>query len=339
MQGAAQWLERHQVVLCVLAVAGAVVLGMWAPGAAVPLEHVITPALAALLYVTFLGVPMSRVWRGLTDARFFVTLLVVNFVCVPLVAFGLSRLVASDRGVLIGVLLVLLTPCVDYVVVFAGLAGGSRERLLAATPVLLLLQLALLPVYLWLFAGAQAAGAIEAAPFVRALVVLIVIPALLAGLTQRAARRWRPARMLQGASAAAMVPLLLTTLVAVTASQVGGGLAGLDMLATVVPLFAVFVIAAAFVGIAGARIAGLDARRGIAVTFSATTRNSLVVLPFALALPAAYAVAPLVVVTQTIVELVAMVVLVPLFRSAGGRSLLRRLLPPAPRPTAEDATP
>ena len=47
-----------------------------------------------------------------------------------------------------------------------------------------------------------------------------------------------------------------------------------------------------------------------AATFSGVTRNSLVVLPLALALPASFALTPLVVVTQTLVELVAMVVMV-----------------------------
>jgi ACR3 family arsenite efflux pump ArsB len=60
--------------------------------------------------------------------------LVLNFVVVPVVVFGLSRAVAADQAVLVGVLFVLLTPCVDYVIVFTGLAGGARARLLAATP-------------------------------------------------------------------------------------------------------------------------------------------------------------------------------------------------------------
>lgn len=46
--------------------------------------------------------------------------------------------------------------------------------------------------------------------------------------------------------------------------------------------------------------------------FSGATRNSLVVLPLALALPAELAIAPLAVVTQTLIELVGMVVLVQL---------------------------
>ena len=46
--------------------------------------------------------------------------------------------------------------------------------------------------------------------------------------------------------------------------------------------------------------------------FSGATRNSLVVLPLALALPAPLSLAPVVVVTQTLVELVGMVIFVRL---------------------------
>ncbi|MFT8394469.1 hypothetical protein [Propionibacterium sp.] len=49
-----------------------------------------------------------------------------------------------------------------------------------------------------------------------------------------------------------------------------------------------------------------------AVVSIGTTRNSLVVLPFVLLLPAGFDLAPLVVVTQTLVELVVMVIMVRL---------------------------
>ena len=57
-----------------------------------------------------------------------------------------------------------------------------------------------------------------------------------------------------------------------------------------------------------------------AVVFSGVTRNSLVVLPLALALPGAYALTPLVVVTQTLVELLIMVVMVAYARRAMPRA-------------------
>jgi len=41
------------------------------------------------------------------------------------VAFGLSQLAPAGRAVELGVLMVLLTPCIDYVIVLTPLAGGS----------------------------------------------------------------------------------------------------------------------------------------------------------------------------------------------------------------------
>ena len=64
--------------------------------------------------------------------------------------------------------MVLLTPCIDYVIVFTRLAGGSDRRLLAAAPLLMLAQMALLPVYLWLFMGSELADIVEPGPFVEA---------------------------------------------------------------------------------------------------------------------------------------------------------------------------
>nr|WP_306670119.1 hypothetical protein [Rhodococcus opacus] len=93
-------------------------------------------------------------------------------------------------------LLVLLCPCVDYVIVFSGLAGGSSRRLLAATPLLLIAQMVLLPVFLFAFLGSGLAGIVEAGPFLQAFLVLIVIPLALAWITQSG----RPAQRSGGRS-------------------------------------------------------------------------------------------------------------------------------------------
>ena len=80
----------------------------------------------------------------------------------------------------------------------------------------------------------------------------------------------------------------------------------------VVPVFVAFVPIAAVVGAVAARFARLDVPSRRTIVFSGVTRNSLVVLPLALALPAAFDLAPLVVVTQTLVELLVLVLLVRL---------------------------
>ena len=79
-----------------------------------------------------------------------------------------------------------------------------------------------------------------------------------------------------------------------------------------VPLYAGFLVVMAALGVPAARVFSLDVASGRALVFSGATRNSLVVLPLALALPASLSLAPVVVVTQTLIELVGMVVYVRL---------------------------
>lgn len=306
--GWVDWADRHQVALYLGAIVVAAAFGLAAPDAALPLEHAITPVLALLLYATFLGVPFARVVRAVRDGRFIAVVLVVNFVLVPLVVWGLSRIVAHDAALLIGVLLVLLTPCIDYVVVFTGIAGGDRERLLAATPLLMLLQIALLPGYLWLMAGPDVLSSVDARPFLEAFLLLIVLPLALAAATQAWARRARFARGVVAVASVVMVPLMMATLAVVVASQVSAVGGQLARLVPVALVFVAFVIVAVPLAALAARTARLDVPATRAVVFSGSTRNSLVVLPLALALPEPLA--PLVVVTQTLVELVAMVALV-----------------------------
>ncbi|UNK72619.1 bile acid:sodium symporter [Microbacterium sp. H1-D42] len=304
------WMERHQVALYLLALAVGAAVGLLAPSVAVPAGQSITPVLALLLYVTFLGVPFAQIGRAARDGRFLTTVLVLNFVVAPVVVWMLSRIVAHDQALLVGVLFVLLTPCVDYVIVFTGLAGGAKDRLLASTPLLMLAQILLLPVYLWLFVGAEFVAVVDARPFVEAFLLLIAAPLAAAALTQMLARRMPWAERLRRWALQTMVPLMMLTLAVVVASQVSGVGARLGALALAVPVYVLFAVVMFGLGVRMGRAGRSDARAQRAIVFSGVTRNSLVVLPLVLALPAAFDLAPLAVVTQTLVELVIMVVMV-----------------------------
>lgn len=322
-------LERHQIALYLAAIAAGAVVGLLIPGAH-RLEPAIEPVLALLLFATFLGVPLTAIGRSFRDARFLGALGVVNFVIVPVVAFGLSRFVADDPALLFGVLLVLLTPCIDYVIVFAGLAGGASDRLLAAAPLLMLAQMLLLPLYLLVFLGPDGVAVVEIAPFARAFLLLIVVPLGAAALVQLLAKRHRSGEVIQRVTADLMVPLMVATLFTVVASTAGAVGAAGPRLLTLVPIYVAFLAIMVFVGLLVARAFRLDVPRARALTFSGATRNSLVVLPLALALPPALALAPVVVVAQTLVELIGMVVLVRFLprilrgRSASGAKWHRR---------------
>ncbi|WP_295687139.1 bile acid:sodium symporter [uncultured Brevibacterium sp.] len=312
MERIVEWWDCHQVTLYLVAIAVGAGIGLGLPAQAPALAHAIEPALFLLLFATFVGIPLITVGRALRDVRFLLTVLVANFLVVPIIAFALSRVVTDDPGLEAGVLLVLLTPCIDYVIVFTGLAGGARDRLLAAAPLLMLVQMLLLPAYLLAFTGGTAASAIDLAPFGRAFLVLIVLPLGAAAAVQALARRHRAARVATDASGALMVPLMMVTLVVVIGSQIAAVGGQITAVLRVVPLYAVFLVLAVGVGLVAARSARLDVPGARAVVFSTATRNSLVVLPLALAMPAELALAPLAVVAQTLVELLGMVLLVRL---------------------------
>jgi ACR3 family arsenite transporter len=293
-------LERRQVPLYLAAIAAGLLLGAAVPQTGPVLEIAVEPAIAALLLVTFHGIPLRELGRSLQHRRFLLALLAVNFAAVPLLVLVLTRPLVGAPELLVPALLVLLAPCVDYVIVFAALAGGAREQLLAATPLLMLAQMLALPVLVPLLAGGAGAGLFSPAPFLRALVLLILLPLLLAALLQRLV----PALDLSSA----MVPLMVVVLLSVVASQTPRALAGGTALLALLPVYVAFLVLAVAAGIGISRLARLEAPEARAVTFSGATRNSLVVLPLALALP--FPLAPAAVVTQTLVELVGMLVLV-----------------------------
>ena len=293
-------LERRQVPLYLAAIAAGLLLGAAVPQAGPVLEVTVEPAIAALLLVTFHGIPLRALGRSLQDRRFLLALLAVNFLAVPLLVLVLTRPLVGAPELLVPALLVLLAPCVDYVIVFAGLAGGAREQLLAATPLLMLAQMLALPVLVPLLAGGAGSGLFSPVPFLRALVLLILLPLFLAAVLQRLV----PALDLSSA----MVPLMVAVLQTVAASQTPRALAGGTALLALLPVYVVFLVLAVAAGLGISRLARLEVPEARAVTFSGATRNSLVVLPLALALP--FPLAPAAVVAQTLVELVGMVVLV-----------------------------
>lgn len=126
-----------------------------------------------------------------------------------------------------------------------------------------------------------------------------------------------------------MVPLMVATLFAVVASRAGAVGDSLGQLLVLVPIYVGFLVVITALGSSGRRIFRLDVPAIRALVFSGASRNSFVVLPLALALPASLSLAPVVGVTQTLVELIGMVIFV---------RLLPRLVP-SPRRQIEPGQP
>lgn len=269
-------------------------------------EALLWPTLMFLLYATFVQVPLLHLRGAFRDHRFVVAVLMGNFIVLPALAWALVQWLPPDPALRLGVLLVLLVPCTDWFITFSQLGGGNVPRAIAVTPINLLLQLLLLPIYLWLMLGADLSAALTPADVWPALVVVFA-PLAAAALSER----WIEARAERGRVRERLawwpVPLLAVVVFLIAGAQVSAVRAALGLFLVLVPLFVAFLLLAALVakGLAGST--GLPPDQGRTVAFSLGTRNSFVVLPFALSLPAGWEIAAVVIVVQSLVELFGMV--------------------------------
>jgi ACR3 family arsenite efflux pump ArsB len=160
-----------------------------------------------------------------------------------------------------------------------------------------------------MFVSSAVAGIVEAAPFLEAFLALIVLPLGLAWLTEALAERSPRGQSWRSTMGWFPVPMMALTLFVVIASQLPRVQDSIDQITAVVPIYLAFLVIMPLIGRAVADRLELESGASRALVFTGVTRNSLVVLPLAVALPAGYELVPAVVVTQTLVELVGMVVL------------------------------
>ena len=304
-------LERWQAPIYLVTVVLAAVMAWQFDGMQV-LEVAINPALALMLYVTFLQVPWTALRAVWVQGRFLLALLVTNFVAIPLLVGVLSLMLPSDDLLRFGVLLVLLAPCIDYVGTFAHMGKADARLLLACTPVLLVVQMLLLPFYIEVMLGSQAADWVQLGAFVDAFIWLIVAPLALAVATQRWAQRSSTGQRWSAVLALLPVPATAMVLFVVMAAVVPQLGAAPDAVRQVLPVYVAFAVLAPAVAWCVAQLFKLPAPAARAVAFSGSTRNSLVVLPLALAVPGAMPVLPAVIVAQTLVELLSELVYIQL---------------------------
>lgn len=318
-------LERNQVWVYLAAIVGGLLLGGLMPGVGPSFEVLLWPVLAILLYTTFVQVPLLHVRNAFRDRRFALAILLGNFVLVPLVVWLAIQWLPEDPAIRLGVLLVLLVPCTDWFITFAQLGRGDTARAIAVTPLNLLLQLLLLPFYLWLMLPSEDfSAALTIEGLLPAALALVGLPLVAAILTER----WLEAQPERAAWRDRLgwwpVPLLAMVVFLIAAAQVVTVLGAGSVLLAVLPVFIGFLLVAALLALALTRWLQLSSEAGRTLAFSLGTRNSFVVLPFALALPAGWEATVVVIVFQSLVELFGMVFYLwwlprHLFKKSGGQ--------------------
>tara|TARA_R100000306_G_scaffold62603_1_gene75591 strand:- start:57353 stop:58339 length:987 start_codon:yes stop_codon:yes gene_type:complete len=297
-------LEQYQVYLYLSAISFGLLAGLNFPVLESMLPAMLWPLLAVLIYTTFTQVPLTTLHQAFSDRRFLTAAVIGNFILLPMVVWLLLWLAPEQPAVQLGIALVLLVPCTDWFVTFTHLGRGDTRHAIAFTPVSLLLQLLLLPVYLWLFLDDDIAGHVLRQELVTAFLGLIVLPLVLAMLTEHWCSRRDDRAVLLSHLAWLPVPLLALVVFCIAAAQVRTVIAAWPILAQLALVFVLFLLAAALLSRLISHWFRLPSGQGRVLAFSLGSRNSFVVLPLALALPASYELTAVVVVFQSLIELV-----------------------------------
>lgn len=308
--------EKLQGVLVALAALAGLAVGL-ATDAGHLGEYLVLPCLVAMLTAVFAQMDPSYVGQVRDAKPIVVVSLVLNFVVTPLIAWALgSWLLADQPDLRIGLLLLLVTPCTDWYLVFTAMARGHTGVAAALLPVNLVLQLALLPVYVLLLGGK--AAQIEPTTLVESVLVVLVVPLAAAVALRSAARRLPdPARATQRLSdiaASAVITLLLVAVASMFAWQAREVAEHVGVLwQLLVPLAFFFVLAPLLAGMTAKMLRAPGPER-VALIMTTTARNSPIALAIAVA---AFPDRPLIAVALVIgplVELPVLAVLAQLVR-------------------------
>jgi ACR3 family arsenite efflux pump ArsB len=141
-------------------------------------SHLITPLLVAMLLGVFVSLPLNTIKeleKSFKNLKFVSISLIVNFIWIPILGFILGEIfLKSSIDLKIGYLMLLVTPCTDWYLVFTDLAKGNVPLSTSLLPINLIAQLLLLPVYLYIFAGL--AGTVDTGSLVKSVILILVIP-------------------------------------------------------------------------------------------------------------------------------------------------------------------
>ncbi|MEE2037708.1 arsenic resistance protein [Nocardiopsis sp. CT-R113] len=249
-------------------------------------EHVVLPALLVMLTAVFVQMDAAHVGEARSAKSLVVTSLLLNFVFTPALAWALGAgLLGGEPDLRIGLLLLLVTPCTDWYLVFTAMARGHTGIAAALLPVNLVLQLALLPVYVLLLGGR--AAMVDAGTLAESVLLVLVVPLAAALLLRWASARfkgvaWRE-RFVTGPAGRLVLPLLYLAVLAMFAWQARTVLDHAADLLALLPPLAVFFVLLPLLSVGLSRLLRLPADQSVTLTMVTTARNSPIALAIAVA--------------------------------------------------------
>lgn len=277
------FVEKYQSGFVLAGILGGLALGQRSGVSAVA-DRLILPFLMVMLFAAFAGISFSRVREAFGNRRVVGSSLLVNFLWSPLLAVALGAVFLRNHPALwVGLLMLLVTPCTDWYLIFTDIADGDLPLATSILPYNLVLQLVLLPVYLYLFAGRLVELPLEL--LLESVGLVLVVPIVLSVvarqiLTRTVGREWYAREVLPRLSPLQIIFLSLA-IGAMFASQGGVILANPRLLALMaLPVVAFYGINLA-VGFGVGRLPSFSYREMVCFNNTILSRNSPTALAIA----------------------------------------------------------
>jgi ACR3 family arsenite efflux pump ArsB len=315
-------LSKLQPVFIVLSALIGTVLGKIIPALENHVGNFIEIFLIFMLFFVFLNVEINEISKSFSDLRFSVSALVINFIITPLFTFILSKLfLAGHIDLQIGFIMLMVTPCTDWYLIFTGLANGNVPLGASILPLNLILQIILLPVYLLLSMGTEVS--FELIIIIQSILLILIIPLIAANTIKLIAKKinWQNnfGKLLKKSDDIQFV-LLCLAVISMFASQ---GALLLDNVMVFVkllpPLLIFFVVIFLFSFFTG-KILKLSFKNIIPLIFTTSARNSPVSLAIATITFPLQPVISLVLVMGPLIELPILVINSVILKNIGHRN-------------------
>lgn len=135
------------------------------------------PSLIIMLFLVFIQIPLKDITKSFKNIKFTFTAVCINFIWTPIIISILGKLFLGDSPeLLIGFIMLMVTPCTDWYLIFTGIAKGNVALGASILPLNFLLQLVLLPVYVFVIGGSSVQ--IDIANLTQGVLVSLLIPLL-----------------------------------------------------------------------------------------------------------------------------------------------------------------
>ena len=142
-------------------------------------EYIIMPSLIIMLFLVFIQIPLKDITKSFKNIKFTLTAVLINFVWTPILIFFLGKFfLQNSPELLIGFIMLMVTPCTDWYLIFTAIAKGNVALGASILPLNFILQLLLLPVYVFLIGGSSVN--VDILNLTQGMIVSLFIPLLLA---------------------------------------------------------------------------------------------------------------------------------------------------------------